>query len=92
MADMMKPRVRTSAGDNKSVNSAAFGKIAHSAAVQQGDENQREWYNGIRGTQNTDQYDGGGKTSKAAAKLDPEWESTNGPHNRKAQRAGGKGK
>ena len=54
MPDMMKPKVRTDAGDNSNVNSAVYGKIAESApknsiAIQQGDENQREGFNQVRG-------------------------------------------
>jgi hypothetical protein len=45
MADMMKPYVRTSAGDNRAVN-PAFGKVAQSdkAYKDQADETQREDY------------------------------------------------
>lgn len=45
MPDMMKPHVRTSAGDNRAVN-PSFGKVAQSdkAYRDQADETQREDY------------------------------------------------
>mgnify|MGYP006268660379 CR=1 FL=1 len=45
MADMMKPYVRTSAGDNSNVNSAAFGKIAQSAKDESGKDSRMGKYN-----------------------------------------------
>lgn len=91
MADMMKPRVRSSAGDNSSVNSAAFGKIAQSASKpkpnsaeqQQGDENQREWFNGVRGGLG---IDANGQRQKVSRM------EKDGAYRATSQRAGGKGK
>jgi hypothetical protein len=95
------PAIRTSAGDNSHVNSKDFGRIAHSAAVQQGDENQREWYNGIRGGSGAD---ANGQTQKVSAqqryaKSDKNSDVTvsskpsKGATDRaSSQRAGGKGK
>lgn len=83
-------KVRTSAGDNSNVNSDVFGKIAHSAAVQQGDENQRETFNAVRGSYGL-KVDGSKGYAFKSGKAEVKKGIAN-EQSRKDQRAGGKGK
>lgn len=76
-------KVRKKATDQSNVNKLYRDRI------EQGNENQREWYNGVRdanGEIGTDQFGNRAKWSKAKAKKEGTWQGYN------AQRAGGKGK
>ncbi len=61
-------------------------KMTSFKASQQGNENQREWFNGVRGSLATDQTGNRQKWSKQKSKSE-KWSAP-----AKAQRAGGKGK
>jgi hypothetical protein len=76
-------KVRKSATDQSHVNKLYRDRI------EQGNENQREWYAGVRdfsGLGSTDQYGNRAKWSKEKSKREGTWLGYN------AQRAGGKGK